>query len=121
MSIQSSITELEAIKIEMKRNNESNRRLRERSKVLELQIQDYMVAKEQVGLKYKNQSIILEDSVSRRRKVDKKKNTELVEWLKTRGVSEPEKACLEIRELQKGEEIEVKKIKIRSLKNTEKF
>ena len=117
MSIQSSIKELDAIKIEIKRNNESNRLLRSRSKILETQIQDYIEAKDHVGLKYKNQTIILENSVCRKRKVESKKNTELIDWLKSRGIHEPEKACVEIRQLQKGEEVEVKKVKIKPLKN----
>ena len=121
MSIQSSIKELDAIKLEIKRNNESNRRLRERSKVLELQIKDYMEAKDHVGLKFKNQSIILENAVSRKRKVESKKNTELIDWLKSRGISEPEKACVEIRQLQKGEEVEIKKVKIKPLKIRETY
>jgi hypothetical protein len=120
-TIQHCITELDAIKLEIKRNNDANKRLRERSSVLENQIKEYMEAKEHTGLKYKDQAITIQNCVSTKRKVEKNKRSDIIEWLRAKGIQDPEKACGEIKQLQQGEKVEVTKIKIKGLKNKETY
>ena len=59
--------------------------------------------------------------MSTKRKVEKNKRSDLIEWLRTNGIQDPEKACGEIKQLQKGEKVEVTKIKIKGLKNKETY
>ena len=82
MTIQSYINELESIKIEIKRNNERNKKLRQRQKKLENEITQYLDSKEQKGLKYRDQSYIIENTVSHKRLKKKDKESETKRLLK---------------------------------------
>jgi hypothetical protein len=112
MMIQECINELEAVKLEIKRNSESTKRLRTRAHELEEEIKTYLDSKQQQGLKYKDQRITLENTVKRPRKAQKKKTEELIEWFKERGFVDPERACMEIKDLQQGNEIETIRLRV---------
>jgi hypothetical protein len=113
MSIQSYVAELEAINIEIKRNNDSNKKLRSRAKVLEQQITGYLDAKKQEGLKYKGKKFILEEKVSHKRRGKKDKEEDTIRLLGDLGVSNTRDAYNRLMNVQKGEEIETRKLKIK--------
>ena len=113
MTIQECINELEAVKLEIKRNSESTKRLRARAIQLEEEIKDYLDSKQQQGLKYKDQRITVENTIKRPRKAQKKKTEEMVQWFKERGFVDPERACMEIKDLQQGNEIETTRIRVK--------
>jgi hypothetical protein len=116
MSIQSSVKELDSIKAEIKRNNDANKVLRTRSKVIENDIKDYLGSKDQEGIKFKNRSFILEHSISHKRKGKKDKESETVRLLKNMGVSDTENAYKELLAVQRGDEIETTKLRVKNYK-----
>ena len=83
---------------------------------LEEEIKDYLDSKQQQGLKYKDQRITLESTIKRPRKAQKKKTEEMVQWFKERGFVDPERACMEIKDLQQGNEIETTRICVKKEK-----
>ena len=116
MSIKSYVDELEQIHIEIKRNNTRNTLLRKRIKELENSISEYLIEKGQQGLKYKGNAITV--AASERRPIKKKKEKEaaLHAMLEELGVKNPEIAWNKLKEVQKGDPVEEKKLKIQKLK-----
>lgn len=116
MSIKSCVDELEQIHIEIKRNNNRNLILRKRIKELENNISEYLIEKGQQGLKYKGNAITV--AATERRPVKKKKEKEaaLHALLEELGVRDPETAWNRLKDVQKGEPFEEKKLKIQKLK-----
>lgn len=112
MSIQSYITELEAINAEIKRNNDTNRKLRSRATTLEENITGYLDSKNQEGVKYKGKRFVLEEKVSHKRRGKKDKEAETLRLLSELGVSNTRDAYTRLMNAQKGEEIETRKLKI---------
>lgn len=110
--MKSYIKELDSIKEEIKRNNENNKNLRARSKVIEANIADFLDNSDQPGLKYKNKSYILERSIGHKRKPKKEKEEETLRLLSNMGISDTKKVYTDILALQKGEEIEKTQIKV---------
>ena len=115
MSIRSYVDELNSVKNEIKRNNEVNKKLRLRKKELEDEIADYLRNKEQNGLKYKGQAIILENKEKRKSKKKKQKELDVINLLQNLGLSQPEIVYEQILEVQKDEPILEQKIKIKNL------
>ena len=122
MSIQSYITELEAINAEIKRNNDTNRKLRLRATTLEENITGYLDSKNQEGVKYKGKRFVLEEKVSHKRRGKKDKEAETLRLLSEFGVSNTRDAYTRLMNAQKGEEIETRKLKIhKDLKKKETY
>lgn len=113
MSIQSYITELESIKNEIKRNNDTNRSLRLRATVIEKEITSYLDAKNQEGLKYRGKSFILEEKISHARRGKKDKEEDTLRLLSDLGISDNKSAYSRLMDIQKGEEVETRKLKIK--------
>jgi hypothetical protein len=114
-SIQSYINELNQIKAELERTKKANAILKKRAAVLEQEIINFLEVKEQPGLKFRNQNLFLEEKVQKLRKSEKVKSSDLQAWLKDKGISDTKKAYKEIQNLQKGESVEIKKIKITNI------
>ena len=114
-SIQASITELNQIKAELKRASIASAILRKRAIVLESEIIKFLEVKEQPGLKFRNQNLFVEDKILKTRKSEKLKSTELQAWLKAKGIADTKAAYSEIQKIQKGSDVEVKKITIQNL------
>ena len=112
MSIQSYITELEAINAEIRRNNDSNRKLRVRSKVVENHITGYLDSTNREGVKFKGKKFMLEEKVSHKRRGKKAKEEETMRLLSDMGISNTREAYTKIMNAQKGEEVETRKLKI---------
>ena len=121
MSIQSYVTELEAINAEIKRNNENNKKLRSRALVLEKQITGYLDSKNQEGLKYKGKRFVLEDKVIHKRRGKKDKEEETLRLLNELGISDSRRAYERLMDVQKGEEIETRRLKITNKKKNNNY
>ena len=61
MSIKPYLHELESLRTEIKRNNKRNSELRKRINQIEMHITSYLKNKEQNGVKYNGQAIVVED------------------------------------------------------------
>ena len=118
MSIKGDVNELKQINTEIKRVSEHLRNLRKMAKEIETRIINYLSEKEQPGLKYKGNAIILENKLKREHKKNKDKQEDALKVLKNYGIENPDEVLSEIMEARKGEKIEQQKIKF---KNIEKY
>ena len=121
MTIQGLVTELESIKAEIQRNNDKNKTLRSRSKVVEKQITSYLESKDQEGVKYKGKSFVVEKGVSRQRKLKKDKEDETMRLLSNMGVHDTRTAYNKIMDLQKGDEIETTRLRVKKDKKKDTY
>jgi hypothetical protein len=113
MSIQSSVRELDSIKAEIKRTTDHVKGLRARAKVIEGDITDYLQSTKQEGVKYNNQSFVLEQSSSHVRKGKKDKEEETMRLLRNMGVSDTGNSYSRLMAVQKGEEVETTKLRVK--------
>ena len=73
MSIQLQIKERESIKLEITRNNQTNKQLRKRLNTIEEEIKEYIDQQKQDGVKYEDSSFMIEYKTSYKRKCKKEK------------------------------------------------
>jgi hypothetical protein len=116
MSIQSYVSELESIKIELKSLNEKRKKLKFREHELEHNIADFLKSKDQIGVKYQGSKILLEQKEKRVNKKNKDKDNDAINILTNYGLSEPQKVLNEILEARKGEKVQTDKLKIQKIK-----
>jgi len=114
LSIQSSINELEDIKREITRNSKRNSDLRKRYKTIETDIVKYLEDKGEIGVKYKNIAIVVENKVKREVRKKKDAEDEAVRVLEEYGIdgADAYTALKKILEARKGDEIDNKRVKI---------
>lgn len=115
MTIQTEISELNSIKDEISRNLKKNKVLRKRKAELEMSISSYIESKDTHGLKYKNQAMTIEHSVSRNRKTEKQKKEDLLSYLNSINVKDPQHVYEKIDNLRRGDEKEVTKLRVKKL------
>ena len=115
MSIRAYVDELGTINKEIKANNMRNRLLRKRVRELENNITQYLKSKGQNGLKYNGKAIILEKKDKHLRKSKKNKEQDLINLLEDLGVHDPVEAYKRVVEVQRGDQVENFKLKIKSL------
>ena len=115
MSIKGYVEELNNLNEEIKRNNTLNKNLKTRVKELELNIADYLRSKDQTGVKYNGQAIILESKEKHLVKKKKDKEHDVMLFLKNLGVSNTEKAYEELQKVQRGNVVEHQKLKVKML------
>ena len=115
MSLKGYVEELNQLKLEINRNNAINKKLRTRAKELEQTIKDYLQEKNQNGLKYNGQAILVENIEKRPNKSNKEKYEATISFLSSIGVSNPEEAYTQLEELKKGEAIEKTTLKFKKI------
>lgn len=117
MSIRSYVDEMEELQLEIKRNNATNRRLRQRVKELEANISDYLANKGQSGLKYNGKAIVVEDKEQRPARKKKDKEEKGLNFFEHLGVHNPQEAYSRFLETQRGSPVRKQKLKIKKLPN----
>jgi hypothetical protein len=118
MSIKAQIDELDKIQMEIKRNNSSNKVLRQRAKEIEENISAYLTQKDEPGLKYNGKAIIMENKEKRIQKSKKDKKTDVVSLLESLGINEADSVYEKILDVQKKSPIAERKIKLKKLKSS---
>jgi hypothetical protein len=121
MSIKQDIDEFDKIKLEIKNNNKRNLLLRNRCKELEKNIKEYLLSTDQIGLKYKGRSIILENQNKRQTKNKTQQKTDVVEILESLGFRDTEDIYSKILEAQKGDIVEKDTIKMKKIKTSKYY
>jgi hypothetical protein len=116
MSIKNYVEELEQIKDEIKRNNNRNQLLHKRIKELEKNISDFLIEKGQPGVKYKGRAITIETTEGRPTKKKKDKEKSVLAVLEKLGISDTEKAYIELQNAQKGEPISKTKLIVKNIR-----
>ena len=116
MTIQNDVRELNQLNAEIKRLSAEARTLRKRAKEAEARIADYLKAKDQPGLKYEGQAIVLEQVTKRpaRKKVEYEERA--IDVMESHGVKDPERLWKELSESRRGSPQEVSKLKVRKVK-----
>jgi hypothetical protein len=116
MSIQGQVNELTSIQNELTDMRKRGSALRKRVKQLETEIDAYLDAKDQPGLKYKGMVIIRETKPKHKpkKKVDQKADAIYV--LEQHGVDDPAKVLEEVMEARRGSPTEHRKLKFKKYK-----
>lgn len=120
MSIQSYFNQLKSLQAESKRLNLLSRKVR--SEIIETKkaIAEYLRQKDQPGVKYQGEAIILENKPKRVYKPKKNKDEDAIRILEKYGISNAKEALEEILDSRRGEEIEVEEVKIKRLDKIKK-
>lgn len=110
-NIKAEFDELSSINIEIKRNLETLRKLREKKRVLEASITAYLNEKNLPGVKYNGDVILLERKDKKITKSKKARDEELLNLLRESGVHRAEELVTKIKNVGK-EQITMERIKI---------
>lgn len=116
------VTELKALSDDIKIRNTELKKLRKRKDELEKKIEDFLIEKDQPGVKYRDVAVVIEKNHYKR--VPKKKNQkeeDCINILKHYGIGNAEKICNEMFESLKGDEVPKNSIKIKDPKSLQAF
>jgi len=119
MSIQGQVNELKSIQNELAAMRKRGSALRKRAKQLEVEIDAYLEAKDQPGLKYKGMAIIRETKPKRKPKKKADQKADAIYVLEQYGVDDPEKVLEEVMEARRGTPTEQRKLKFKKYKKKE--
>ena len=100
------VTELKELTVDIKRRSTEIAKLRKRKEELEKKITDFLIEKDQPGVKYKDVAVILEKNKYKRiPKKKAQKEEDAVNVLKHYGIGNAEKILSELIETMKGDEV----------------
>lgn len=116
MSIKADINELNQVNAEIKRLGDLGRTLKKQAKVIESRILEYLQSKEQPGVKFNDTAIIVENKVKRGSKKTAERENDAIRILEDNGIDNAKQVLNQILEARKGDEEEIKKIKIKKIK-----
>ena len=116
MSIQGRVNELKSIQNALSSLRKQGSVLRKRAKQIEADIDEYLDAKDQPGLKYKGMAIIRETKPKRKTKKKADQKADAIQVLEQHGVNNPEKVFEEVMEARRGIQTEQRKLKFKKYK-----
>lgn len=100
------VTELKELTVDIKRRSTEIAKLRKRKEELEKKITDFLIEKDQPGVKYRDVAVILEKNKYKRLPKKKaQKEEDAVNVLKHYGIGNAEKILAEMIETMKGDEV----------------
>ena len=100
------VTELKELTVDIKRRSTEIAKLRKRKEELEKKITDFLIEKDQPGVKYRDVAVILEKNKYKRiPKKKAQKEEDAVNVLKHYGIGNAEKILSELIETMKGDEV----------------
>jgi transposase len=103
MSIKSQVSERSSIMSELKTLNTRAKSLRQRCKLLDSQIDDYLRETGQPGIKYKGNVIRVEEKEVRKMKKKSDRESSSLEILKSMGINDPEGVLKALNDVQREE------------------
>lgn len=101
MSIKADVDELQRINAEIKRTNESLKKLRDAKHGIEGRIANFLKDKDLPGVKYNQNVIVLQQKNSSKVKPKKIRQEEMLDLLADSGVSDPESLLKKINDIGK--------------------
>jgi hypothetical protein len=116
------VTELKSLTDDIKLRSMELKKLRKRKEDLEKKIEEFLIEKDQPGVKYRDVAVVIEKNHYKR--VPKKKNQkeeDCINILKHYGIGNAEKICNEMLESLKGDEVPKNSIKIKDPKALQAF
>jgi len=118
MSIKGDVQELESIRNEIKTLNIRRKKLKEKEKIVEARIADYLKTKDTPGVKHQGIAVILEQKETSGPKKLKDRDTDALLVLERYGIKDTQKALADIIAARKGEKIIKEKLKVQKYKGT---
>lgn len=118
MSIQADVNQLKILNEELKRLRLKIKSINNTKKQVEERIINFLKAKDQPGVKYQGDTIILDTQQKRNRKPQKDKEQNALNVLRTYNIHNPEEALKDILEGMKGDVTTVSKLKIKKSKQS---
>lgn len=112
MSISNQIKELDGVNAEIKLLNDRIISLKKIKKNLEKEILDFIENSEKRGIQYKDKTLLLDKTISRSKKKNQEKTKDLESILNKHNIPVSTSLVQDILIAQKGQEKEVKKLKI---------
>jgi hypothetical protein len=110
------VTELKELWVEIKKHSTELKRFRKRKDELEKKIEEFLVEKDQPGVKYRDVAVILEKNKYKRiPKKKEQKKTDCINVLTHYGISNAEKILSEIIETMKGDEVPKNSIRLKEI------
>lgn len=119
MSIKADVTELELIRSEMKILSDRRRKLKEKEKIVEARISQFLKSKDQPGVKHNGTAIILTEGEKALPKKPKQKDADTISVLKKYGIKDAEKVLKELLDARKGEKTTKETLKITKYKENQ--
>ena len=116
MSIRADVQELEFLNSEMKILTRRMKFLRDKKKITESRIADFLKAKEQPGVKFQGTALILEQKDKPQYKKTKDKDADTILVLERLGIENPQNALKDIIAARKGETQKTEKLKVKKYK-----
>ena len=116
MSIANYVNELKNVNAEIKRLAAQTSALRKRAKTLEQNIIEFLNEKDQYGVKFQDTAIVVETKPKWEHKGKKDKDEDSLRILEENGIHNAREVLDDLFKARKGNEIEVKKLKITKIK-----
>jgi hypothetical protein len=116
MSIQSDVITLNELRTEIKRRAKELKTLRKEEKIISNRIVEYLNEKEQPGVKFQGNAIVVEDKEKYISKKKKESQTDCIEFLSQYNIDNPEEVLKKLHEIKKGIPEKIQKIKIKKIK-----
>lgn len=119
MSLKAHLEELEGINNELKSLTQRRKKLNIRKKIVEDFIKDFLISKEQLGVKHHGLAYKLNENDKRQPKKKYEQEQHSLEVLRKYGVDNPEIVLKEVVAARKGYLIPSDKLKIEKIKNND--
>ncbi|MBS0628344.1 MAG: hypothetical protein JSS09_09045 [Verrucomicrobia bacterium] len=116
MSIKADVTELEAIKMEIKHLTARKKVLKEREKQIEARIAQFLKSKDQIGVKHHNMAVIIEEKEVSGPKKMKERDADAINVLAQHGIKDPDKVFAELMNARKGDKMVTEKLSVKKIK-----
>jgi hypothetical protein len=119
MSIKSDVLELEGIRLELKSLTLKRKKLKEKEKIVESRIAEFLESKNQPGVKHAGTAVLLQKQEKFPSKKPKEQTQASLAVLEKNGIRDAERILKELMDARKKEESIVKQsIKIQKIKNS---
>ena len=110
------VTELKDLWVEIKKHSTELKKFRKRKDELEKKIEEFLVEKDQPGVKYRDVAVILEKNKYKRiPKKKEQKKMDCINVLTHYGIGNAEKILSEIIETMKGDEVPKNSIRLKEI------
>jgi hypothetical protein len=116
MSVKNNLNELNKINTEIKRLSENIRNLRSSAKEVESRVVGYLNEKEQPGVKYNGNSVVIENKEKRAPKKKEDREEDALKILRLHGIHNARDVLNELLEARKGDRVNHQKLKIKAFK-----
>jgi hypothetical protein len=117
LSVTSDVSELTNLTAEIKRQTLALKDLRKRAAECKKRICEYMKSKDQPGVKFRDQALVLEEKTTRATKKKADKVADTIKILRANGIADPSKVLNELEEARKGQVKKVASLSVKTIRS----